>query len=220
MDRFPAHSQLAISCFQRTFHGNPLKSLSGLAVEAPASRASSKNLFATALTPILSSRIIFRIALAGTRGPEPGIWGGRRRRVGRATVARLGDEPPGPGLDGDQGQRPRPPPGQERRRGAGNAATYKKLRGSAPCPASRLLLTGGERFRKARLRAGRGKDEACPNPLSVSSFASTPLPHFAREGIAPSSATIRSPERRRGVETRRVETGGGIYAKEGNRRSP
>jgi hypothetical protein len=40
----------------------------------------------------------------------------------------LGDEPPGPGLDGDQGQRPRPPPGQERRRGTGTGPRIKLRR--------------------------------------------------------------------------------------------
>jgi hypothetical protein len=79
------------------------------------------------------------IALAGTlvrtgdqgRAAVPGWW-----RDG----APLGDEPPSPGLDGDQRQRPCPPPGQEHWRGAGNRATLLNLRGLGLRPASRLLL--------------------------------------------------------------------------------
>ena len=70
----------------------------------------------------LSLNDTWPIALAGTlvrtgdqgRAAVPGWW-----RSGTL----LGDEPPSPGLDGDQGQRPRPPTGQEHRRGAGNRVT-------------------------------------------------------------------------------------------------
>jgi hypothetical protein len=73
----------------------------------------------------------------------------------------LGDEPPGPGLDGDQRQRPCPPPGQERRRGA-EAAPRTKLREARPCaPLPDYSSRGEERsLTEARRFGGRGNDEA------------------------------------------------------------
>ena len=127
-----------------------LKSLSPELSKEPQGKIAA--LFSKRIAPLFSTpnsvwAILAPSLLAGTRVMN--------RSSGRAAVpgwwqdgTLLGDEPPSPGLDGDQGQRPRPPPGQEHRRGA-EAAPRIKIREARPCaPLPDFSFRGKERSLK------------------------------------------------------------------------
>ncbi len=100
----------------------------------------------------------------------PGIRGGRRRRVGSATVALLGDEPLGPGLDRGSGGANAVP---EVRQDAGGACGLRhitlksEVRLHAPLPNFLPLILRCERSEPrrtiARRESGRGKGEVHPS---------------------------------------------------------